>query len=205
MLKELSLESFSAKLASDGAVPGGGCVAALAASLAAALAAMVARLTLNKARFAPVAGPMARLRDAAESLRAELLDAVDQDAQSYQDVLAAYRLPNESTAEKTARRQAIQKAFAQAARVPLGVAEKALQVMTLAGEAVAGGNPDMVTDAAVGVLMARSAALGALYNVKINLRSISDADLVKDFSAKVQTLESQTLELERQILASLQP
>jgi formiminotetrahydrofolate cyclodeaminase len=203
MLKELSLEAFSAALASDQAVPGGGCVAALAASLAAALAAMVARLTLNKARCAPVAGPMARLRDTAEGLRMDLLAAVDQDAQSYQAVLAAYRLPKESVVEKAARSLAIQKAFTQAARVPLEVAEKALQVMTLAADAVARGNPDMVTDAAVGALMARSAALGALYNVKINLKSINDADLVNDFSVRVQTLERQTLELERQILATL--
>lgn len=57
---------------------------------------------------------------------------------------------------------AIQDATREAARVPLEVARKALEVMALAHTAVRQGNPNAVSDGAVGALLARAALQGAL-------------------------------------------
>lgn len=203
MFQDSSLLSFTSAVASKAPLPGGGCVSALAGSLAAALAAMVARLTYQKKQFAPVAEQMRQLCGEADRLRTELLGAVDADAQSYRQVLAAMGLPKETDDDRHSRNQAIQTAFKQAAQVPLHVAELSLQVLELTGRAVRQGNPDMVTDAAVGTLMARAAILGAVFNVKINLASIKDSAFQQEAYAQASDLEKKAIEAEGKILALL--
>jgi len=118
-------------------------------------------------------------------------------------VLAAFRLPKSTDDEKQKRGAAIQTAFRHATEVPLQVAETALKVLDLAGTAALKGNPDMVTDAGVGVLMARSAALGALMNAKINLSSLKDPNLVNDLETKIAHLKQTAIQKEAEILKTL--
>ncbi len=203
MLKQLSLEDFSSAVASLEPVPGGGSVSALAGALAAALAAMVASLTIKKEQYADRSPLMQKLGAEAGRLQAELLNAVDRDAESYRQVLGAFRLPKTTAEEKQKRGAAIQAAFRQATEVPLQVAEAALKVLDLAGDATRLGNPDMVTDAGVGVVLARSAALGALMNAKFNLSSLKDRDLVNDLEARIAHLKQDVFLKEAEILEPL--
>ena len=202
MLTELSVQEFLKKVTAKDPVPGGGSVSALAGAAAAALTAMVANLTIGRKKFVGVQENMQAIKEAAEGLRAKLLADVDRDAEAYDQVMRAFKLPQKTEAEHQARTRAIQAAFQQAARVPLSVAENALTVMELAGQAVADGNSNAVTDGLVGTMMARTAALGALYNVKINLSSIKDDVFVQETAAKVKTLTARVVARERQILAS---
>lgn len=203
MLTEMNLKTFGEAVASNEAVPGGGSVSALAGSLAAALAVMVARLTQKKEAFASVVPQMTALEEQACQLQSQLLSAVDRDADSYRMVLSAFRRPKSTEEEKQARRRAIQMAFKQAIDVPLEVATLSVEVMDLATQAIRNGNPVMVTDAGVGLLLARSAALGALMNVKINLTSIDDPAMVDDVSEKVHQLKKEALQKEQALLDEL--
>ena len=72
-----------------------------------------------------------------------------------------------------------------------------------AGTAALKGNQDMVTDAGVGVLMARSAALGALMNAKINLSSLKDRKLVNNLETKIAHLKHTVIQKEAEILGAL--
>jgi formiminotetrahydrofolate cyclodeaminase len=201
MFESYSLKTFTERTAAPAAVPGGGSVSALAGTLAAALTAMVAGLTLKKETYAAIAPRMQALQHEAASLQTGLLAAVDRDAQSYQAVLAAMRLPRGSDTERRARDAAIQKAFIGASEVPMQVAELALQVSHLALEVARDGNPDMITDAGVSALMARSAVLGALMNVRINLKTIKDPDLVAHLDRKIHRIKTQVIENEQEMLA----
>jgi formiminotetrahydrofolate cyclodeaminase len=203
MLKEMTLAGFADTVASLEPVPGGGSVSALAGALAAALAAMVAALTIRKEQYADLTPLMQGLGTEAANLQNELLNCVDRDADSYRQVLAAFRLPKSTDDEKQKRAAAIQAAFRHATEVPLQVAETALKVLDLAGTAALKGNPDMVTDAGVGVLMARSAALGALMNAKINLSSLKDRNLVNDLETKIADLKQTVVKKEAEILGAL--
>jgi len=204
VFKEMSVEAFTYAAASRDPVPGGGSISALAGGLAASLAAMVAALTLKKEAFADRASEMHRLHDAAADLQKELLDAVDQDAQSYRDVLAAFRLARSTEEERRQRAVAIQAAFRHATEVPLQVAEAALQVLELAGAAVRRGNPDMRTDAGVGALLARSAALGALMNAKINLGSLEDKEFTVQTEKRIEKIRQTVIRMESDILDSME-
>jgi len=201
MLVELTIAEFAQRTAEKTPVPGGGCVSALAASLAAALAEMVARFTIGRKGFEGCEARMRELAERAAASRRRLLAAVDEDAAAYGRVLAAYRLPKGSVEENAVRAAAVEDGLKEAAQVPLAVARMAREVLELAAAAVAEGNPNTVTDGAVGALMARSAAMGALLNVKINLGAIGDADFVGAMAAEIRCIEGEIVKREAEILA----
>ncbi len=204
MLSDLTVKGFSERTASGNPLPGGGSVSALAAALGAALAEMVANLTVGRENYAQHEAAMQALRDEAAQLRSAMLACIDRDAEAYQQVLSAFRLPKDDDAQKTRRREAIQEGFKQAARVPLSVAADALRILEMALEAVSRGNTNALSDGVVAALMARSAVLGALSNVKINLEAIKDPAFVDDFTTRAREIR-QKLEAAEPQLQSLLP
>ncbi len=203
MLSELTVAELLRQTALGTPVPGGGSLSAMAAAVGAALAQMVAGLTAGRKQFEAVTAEMNELAETAAQLRADLLAAMDRDAEAYTAVMTAFRMPRETAEEKTRRADAIQQATREAARVPLAVAEKALEVMILAGTAVAKGNPNAMSDGAVGAMLARAALQGALFNVKINLQSIQDKAFTTQLRARTKTLEARAQELETAILSEI--
>ena len=199
-MKYLSVEDFAALTASDAPAPGGGSVSALAATLGAALAEMVANLTIGKEKYAEVDAEMRTLAQQAAALRTELIDAIQKDTESFNGYMAALKMPKETDEQKTARREAMQKGLKEAALVPLEVAKTTVKIFPIAQAVVQRGNPNAVTDGLVAAMLARSATLGALLNVKINLGSIKDEAFVADMSAQVKQLEQQAITLEKQVL-----
>ena len=203
MLANLKITEYLEKAAAGTAVPGGGSVAALNASLAAGLTEMVANLTIGKKGYEAVAEEMNDIAGRAAELREKLTAAIDQDAEAYSAVMAAFKLPKATDPEMELRRQEIQKAFKQAALVPLEVANDAVKVIDLAGRAIDSGNKNAVTDGVVAAMNARTAALAALYNVKINLGSIEDDEFVKKLTREINDLEQQAKSKEQKILANV--
>ena len=204
MYADLSLRDYLTETASSTPVPGGGSVAALSASLAAALAEMVAGLTVGRTGFETVQTEMEDICRETAVLRIRCIEDIDRDPEAYQKVLDAYRLPKESIEEKEFRAQSIQEAMKGAATVPLSLAEKACQILSLADSVVQKGNRNAVTDGAVAALMARAAGLAALYNVRINLTAIKDEDFVNEITRKVNSLEKTFINQEKDILSHLE-
>jgi formiminotetrahydrofolate cyclodeaminase len=203
LLVNLKITEYLEKAAAGTAVPGGGSVAALNASLAAGLTEMVANLTIGKKGYEGVAAEMNDIAAKAVELRGKLTAAIDRDAEAYSEVMDAFKLPRATDREKELRKLAIQKAFKHAALVPLEVANQAVKVLDLTGRAVSGGNKNAITDGVVAAMNARTAALAALYNVKINLGSIEDDEFVKKLTREINDLEQQAREKEKEILASV--
>ena len=203
MLKDLPITEFLKQTASAEPLPGGGCTAALSAALAASLTEMVTNLTIGREEFQAVEEDMQEIAQAAADLRTKLQNDIDNDAQAYQAVLAAFKLPRNTDDQKKQRSDAIQQAFKTAATVPLGVARNAIKIMDLAARAITNGNPNAVTDGAVAVLAARTAALAAIYNVKINLSAIKDKAFVAELTREIEELEQQVLAKEKEILTQV--
>lgn len=189
MLTDLTVREFLEKTASASPFPGGGSVSALGAALGAALTEMVANLTIGKKGCESAVDEMRTIRARAAELRKKLTENIDRDSASYEEVMKAFGLPKDTEEQKVRRTEAVQNALKNAALVPLDVAESGLEVMDLAEKAVCIGNKNAVTDGRVGMLMLRSAVLGALCNVKINLESIQDRDFCKKLSGRVKELE----------------
>ncbi len=115
--------------------------------------------------------------------------------------MQALTLPKETEEEKAARTKAMQDGLKAAVAVPLSVAKRAYEVMPYAEVMVTKGNKTAVTDALVATMMARTAVLGALFNVKINLESIKDEAFVEETAKEVAVIEKNALAYEKKILA----
>jgi formiminotetrahydrofolate cyclodeaminase len=203
MLTDLTIKEFLEKTASGFPVPGGGSVAALSASLAASLTEMVAKLTIGKEGYEAVEDEMKAVAQEALKLKLKLVQSIDDDSNAYNDLMSAIRLPRDTEAEKSQRVKAIQSGLKKVTLIPMSVAEDAARVMELAGKTVASGNKNAITDGAVGVMMAKTAVLSALYNAKINLRTIKDKAFIERTSKKIKEMETNALDREKELLSSV--
>ena len=191
------LNGFLAGLASDSPTPGGGSVAALAGALGAALNSMVANLTIGKKKYVDVEAEMKDVLVKAEALRLELTQLVDEDANAFDKVMQAMKLPKETDEEKAARTAAMQTSLIDAATVPLAVMEKCVDVIRLSKAAAEKGNKNAVSDAGVAALMGRAGAHAARLNVLINLSWI-DAEKHGGFVEKArEALDAMSAEADR--------
>lgn len=202
-LADLSIKEFLAKTASNSPVPGGGSIAALSAAIAASLSEMVAHLTIGKKGYEALEEEMQDIAKDAFQYRERLIRTIDKDSNAYNDVMAAIKLPKGTEQERNNREGAIQEALINATLVPLDVARDAFKIIELAGKAVKQGNKNAVSDAAVAVMMARTAVLSALYNVKINLASIKDTIFVEEIREEIKHMESEIVNREREILSDV--
>jgi len=203
MLGEKTLKDFLEETASKAPVPGGGSIAAMSAATAAALTEMVANLTIGKKGYEDVQEEMKELASTLPNIRKEFIEDIDRDADAFNKVMDAFKLPKETDEEKALRKNAIQDSMKNAAIVPLEVAKGAFGIMDLAAKVVEKGNKNAVTDGAVAAMMARTAVLSALFNVKINLGSIKDEEFVKTVSDEVSQLETKVQEMEKEILSKV--
>ena len=199
-LQELSVKEFIDKVTGNDPVPGGGSVSALNGSLAASLAAMVANLTVGRKKYAEVNDEMEQISARMTEKSAELLADVDRDAEAYDRVFAAFKLPKETDEQKAARKEAIQRETRYAAEVPMEVARTASELLPMIDAAARRGNSNAVTDATVAMMCARTAVIGALLNVRINLTSITDEAFVKAMTEEADRLEVAAVEAEHKLL-----
>src|SRR5690606_9862015 len=169
-----TVSGFVASVAAATPAPGGGSVVAHVGALGAALAQMVAGLTVGRKKYAAVEGEMKSLALEASALGNALAALVERDAKAYEQVMKAYTLPKETDEQVAARTRAIDDALMGAAAVPLETARACAAVAELAERAAAKGNPNCVSDAGVAALFAEAACRGAVYNVRINVSSLSD-------------------------------
>src|SRR2546430_8097735 len=94
--------------------------------MAAGLANMVAAMSRGKKAYAQYQQQLSEAISRLSQLREELKASIDADAESYNSVMAAYKKSRESVSADGL----IDSALKQATSVPLGVAERAREVLT---------------------------------------------------------------------------
>jgi formiminotetrahydrofolate cyclodeaminase len=200
LLSGFTVSDYLDTTGSDAPVPGGGCAAALCAALAAALGEMVANLTVGREKYRENEAEMIRFREKLSLCRKKMELHIDRDKQAYEKVLAAYKISRDA-AHESLRKNAIQIALKEAAIVPAEVANDAVQILFLIDKVIKKGNRNALTDGITGALLARSAALAALLNVKVNLSAIHDAAFKETIEQEVEELEQKAIQAEGGILA----
>jgi len=189
MLIDKKVSNFLNELASNSPTPGGGSVAALAGALGVALISMVGNLTVGKKKYEDVEEDIKKIISSSEKLRYELSQLIEEDVKVFNNFMATYKMPKETEDEKKIRAEKMQKSLIEAAKVPLRVAYKCLDILSLSKEVAEKGNINVVSDAGVAVLMAEAALESAILNVKINLRMIKDEKVrTKLFSSTKEIL-----------------
>lgn len=170
----MTVQGYLDVLASKAPTPGGGAVGAVSAATAAALIAMVGRLTVGKSGFEDLEGRMQAIIATADAAVGDFLALADRDTHAFDSVMDAFKMPKGTEEEKATRSAAIQGGYLAAASVPQEVARKAVELMELAEDATAFGNPQAASDGLSAGASLYSAALCAMANVEINAGSLKD-------------------------------
>ncbi len=199
MITDLSTEAFLDALASGNATPGGGSAAAVMGAMAAALVSMVCNLTIGKKGYESAEAEMKTVLVEAEALRARLLEMVPQDIAAFDRLMAGYKLPKGTDAEKAARSAAIQKGLQGATQVPLDCAVACAEVLRLTARSVEVGNVNVISDVGVGVLAGWAALRSAALNVHINAPQIKDREFTESRLAQLEELLAECGPLSEQV------
>jgi formiminotetrahydrofolate cyclodeaminase len=183
--RDQAIGTWLEELGSAAPAPGGGAVAAMSAATAAALVEMVGNLTVGRPAYAEHEEQVTAVRDAARRLRQRALGQIDEDATAFRALMAAYRLPRQTSEQQAARRPAIQAATRQAAAVPLDVAATAAEVVRLAAQLPGRSNPNVLSDVGVAGATAAAAIETAAINVDVNLASLTDPEVKAALTAQL--------------------
>ncbi|PYX82482.1 MAG: glutamate formimidoyltransferase [Acidobacteria bacterium] len=179
------VEAFVEQLAAPTATPGGGSAAAASGAMAAGLAHMVAAMSRRKKAYLQYENQLSAAIGRLDELRAELKAAVDDDAESFNLVMKAYKQAKDSAAGDGI----VDAALRQATSVPLGVAERAREVAEIAESLRPITNPNLKSDLTTSIALAHAAIQGALANVEINLDSLKDPNFAGEVRKKAAALK----------------
>lgn len=199
-LTKMDLSAFMNKTASESPAPGGGSVSAYIGALGVALGTMVANLSAHKRGWDERWREFSDWAVRGKIIQEKLLRLVDEDTDAFNEILKAYRMPKNSEEEISIRLKTIKSATREATLIPFRVMETAFLGYELVNEMVEKGNPESVTDAAVGALAIRACIRGAFLNVKVNASGLDDKDWVNNLIARGCEIDNISLNEEAKIL-----
>ena len=170
----MSLRDFQSSLASSSPTPGGGTAAAVALGQAAALTCMVADLTIGKEKWQEGWGIADEAQNSAIPIMSRSGELADEDSDSFDAVMACFKMPKTTDDEKETRRNCIRQSTLKAAEVPFETAKLGLSLLKHLPGLAEKGNGNAASDVGVAALLASAAVKGALFNVHINLSSLPE-------------------------------
>ncbi len=197
---EMSVLEFGNHIRKARATPGGGSVAAAMGSYGAALICMVTGLSLSGRKFAAIKEEMLEHRHASETIRGILMENIETDSAAFDEVMALFKMPDNTEAEKKKKEKAIEAATIKAANIPLETMRQSFNALTHAKVAAEKGNPNTITDAGVATHALIAAIEGAALNVRINLGNIQSKEYVQKTAAEVEKIISEGRLLKAEIL-----
>ena len=174
-----SCTQFVDETFSKAPAPGGGGVAAMAGALGTALAGMVGNLTTGKKKYAAYEEDIQRILREAEGMKNELMALIDKDAENFTPLSKVYGLPATTEEEKKIKNEKMQAALLVAISAPVEIVRIAYRAVKLHEELVEKGSTLAVSDVGCGVVCLKAAMQCGWLNVKINLKSITDAAYVQ--------------------------
>jgi glutamate formiminotransferase/formiminotetrahydrofolate cyclodeaminase len=187
-LSGMTCKGFTEELSIDSPAPGGGSAAALMAATGAGLEAMVANLTVRNRDYCDAWDTMLELAPRAQEIREDLVKAIDDDTIAFNDWMVTVRQKGD-----------VQVAITEAIMVPLRVLRHCPDIVAMAQVLESDGMQSSLSDAGVGAAAARGAAVGAYYNVLINLPELEDREYASKIRDEAESLLEHVLEAENEI------
>lgn len=202
-LIDLSIAGFADETASESMAPGGGSISAYVGALGVSLGTMVANLSSHKRGWDDKWEYYSQWAEKGQDYKNKLLYLVDEDTNSFNKIMEAFRLPKTTEAEIERRKDAIESATIYATEVPLQVMKTSLQSMEVMKEMAEHGLQNSLSDAGVGALCARTAVIGAYLNVRINAKDIKNKERAIEILNEAETIKKQAIALENKIITSV--
>ena len=200
-LIDFKLDDFADETAGESMAPGGGSIAAYVGTLGVSLGTMVANLSAHKAGWDNQWELFSNWAVKGQAYKEQLLFLVDEDTHAFNKIIDGFRMPKDTDDEKEARALAIENATIYATEIPFKVMETAFQSMEVMQAMLKDGLQNSLSDAGVGVLCARTAVIGAYFNVRINAKDIKNREFAEKILAKAASIYQQTIAIENDTIA----
>ena len=195
-LVNLPAKDLAEETASESVAPGGGSISAYVGALGVALGTMVANISAHKPGWDDRWEEFSHWAETGQKYKDRLLFLVDEDTRAFNKIIQAFRMPKGSDEEITTRKQAIEDATRYATEIPLQVMETALSSMEVMEAMLEKGLQTSLSDAGVGILCARTAVMGAYFNVRINAKDLRDRSGAENLLAQAKRIYQDALERE---------
>ncbi len=176
MLLEQKTTDFLEQLSSSAPIPGGGGASAAVGAFASALGLMVTNLTVGKKKYADVEEEILEIREKLEQKKQDLVRMVDEDAEAFEPLAKAYRMPKETEEEQAEKEKVMEAALKNAAEAPLCIMKTIVDTMEMIRGLGEKGSRLAVSDAGVAILFAQAALEGASLNIFINTKMMKDQE-----------------------------
>jgi len=199
-LVNLTATALAEETASESIAPGGGSISAYVGALGVSLGTMVANLSAHKPGWDDQWESFSKWAVKGQEYKNKLLFLVDEDTRSFNRIIDAIRLPKTSAEEKMMRLEAIENATKYATEIPFQVMQVACASMEVMEAMIKDGLPNSLSDAAVGILCAKTAVSGAYFNVRINAKDLKDKTFVEDILDKAGKIYQQAKDIERSVI-----
>ncbi len=200
-LVDLTVSGFAEETASESMAPGGGSISAYVGALGVSLGTMVANLSAHKAGWDDRWKEFSNWAVKGQAYKNKLLFLVDEDTNSFNKIIEGFRMPKGTAEEKELRKKAIEDATKYATEIPFQVMQTAHDSIEVMEAMLKDGIQNSLSDAAVGVLCAKTAVTGAYFNVRINAKDIKDRDFADKMIAKAEKIYQSTLQKENEVIA----
>jgi len=200
-LIDMSVSDFAEETASESMAPGGGSISAYVGALGVSLGTMVANLSGHKPGWDDKWKYYSDWAVKGQQYKNDLLFLVDEDTNAFNKIIDGFRMPKSTEEEVKIRKEAIENATKYATEIPFKVMETAYNSMEVMMEMAKHGLQNSLSDAGVGALCARTAVIGAYFNVRINAKDIKDRDFADGILAKAKDIYNKAIALEQEMIA----
>ena len=199
-LVDFTVKGFAEETAGESMAPGGGSIAATVGALGVSLGTMVANLSAHKAGWDDKWEFYSNWAVKGQAYKNKLLFLVDEDTNAFNKIIDGFRLPKSTPEEIEFRKKAVEEATKYATEIPFQVMETACNSMEVMQAMLTHGLQSSLSDAAVGVLCARTAVVGAYFNVRINAKDIKDRDFAETISKKAKSIYEKAIGIEAEVM-----
>ena len=178
------MKEFINTLASKEPTPGGGGASALIGTVAAALCSMVANLTTGKKKYEQYQEDIERILVYLEEVIWDINSYIEKDADAFGPLAEAYKIPKDDPK----RAEIMEKALLAAAVVPMELTGKLYDLIPVMEELEQKGSKMALSDVAVAAAACKAAMEGAVMNVYINTKSLTNPLISKGLNKKAMKL-----------------
>ncbi len=199
-LIDFTVSDFAEETAGESMAPGGGSIAAYVGVLGVSLGTMVANLSAHKAGWDDKWEFYSDWAVKGQAYKNTLLYLVDEDTNAFNKIIDGFRMPKSNAEEIELRKQAIEDATKYATEIPFQVMEAAYNSMEVMQAMIKDGLQSSLSDGGVGILCARTAVVGAYFNVRINAKDIKDRVFAEDILNKAKEVYTKTLAVEKEVM-----
>ena len=199
-LIDYTVKGLADETASESMAPGGGSISAYIGALGVSLGTMVANLSAHKPGWDEKWEFYSKWAEKGQRYKKELLFLVDEDTNAFNKIIDGFRMPKSTPEEVKTRQEAIENATKYATEIPFKVMETAYNSMEVMMAMAKEGIQNSLSDAGVGALCARTAVIGAYFNVRINAKDIKDRSFAKEILFKAKEIYDQTNKLEKEMI-----